>query len=684
RDHFVNWQQDPQGNWLARLVFPEKVQEFVVDVDLLADLSVINPFDFFLEPAAETFPFAYAPELDHELKPFLLCEAAGPLLNAYMASIPTGKPFPTTDFLVALNQRLKEEIRYTIRLEPGVRTPEQTLALKSGSCRDSAWLLVQVLRRLGLAARFVSGYLIQLVADEKPLEGPAGPASDFTDLHAWAEVYLPGAGWIGLDPTSGLLTGEGHIPLAASPDPTSAAPITGLVGDCKVEFDHHMEILRVLETPRVTKPYSEDQWRSILTLGERVDERLMVGDVRLTQGGEPTFVSAVDMDGDEWNLTADGPTKRAHADDLIRRLRARFAPGCLVTFGQGKWYPGESLPRWAFSLMWREDDEPVWADDGLIARAGSDHASTIASAEVFTTHLAEALGVAPTFAQPTYEDPVHYLMKEMALPVNVDPIDNRLTDPEERARLARIFRRGLGNPVGLVLPLQPWQSQDGHRWVSGPWPTRTGRLIAKPGDSPLGFRLPLDSLPWLDEDDTPRLVERDPFEPRPALARHQHTMTRRVPGRRDPPKAVLVHQRSGAGKDTPRETDHGLESDIVRTALCVEPRDGCLNLFLPPLETAEQYLDLVAAIESTARALKMPVRIEGYPPPSDPRLRTVKVTPDPGVIEVNVQPAANWRQLVAITEGLYEDARLTRLGTEKFMMDGRHVGTGGGNHMVLG
>lgn len=286
--HFLNWQQDPQSNWLARVVFPEKVRAFTIDVDVVAQMETVNPFDFFLEPQAETWPFEYDPMLAEELAPFRRCEEPGPRLQEWLAGIPRKKT-QTTNFLVDLNQRLQQRIKYLVRMEPGVQTCEETLSLGSGSCRDSAWLLVQILRNLGFAARFVSGYLIQLVADEKPLDGPAGTDHDFTDLHAWAEVYLPGAGWIGLDPTSGLLTGEGHIPLAATPDPPSAAPISGAVDEAKVEFGFEMSVTRIHETPRVTKPYSDEQWQEILRLGHKVDERLVAGDVRPDHGRRANF-----------------------------------------------------------------------------------------------------------------------------------------------------------------------------------------------------------------------------------------------------------------------------------------------------------------------------------------------------------------------------------------------------------
>src|SRR3989442_8395661 len=300
-------------------------------------MAVINPFDFFLEPHAEHYPFEYESWQRDELAPYFKREPLTPLFECYLHGIPREKK-RSNNFLVDLNRQLSQDIKYLIRLEPGVQTPEETLAKRSGSCRDSGWLLVQLLRHLGLAARFVSGYLIQLKPDVKPLEGPAGTDADFTDLHAWCEVYLPGAGWVGLDPTSGLLASEGHIPLACTPEPSSAAPVTGVTDKCEVEFSHEMRIERVREAPRVTKPYTEVQWRAIESLGHRIDADLASHDVRLTMGGEPTFVSLDDRDGDEWNTEAVGPNKRRLGLQLLKKLKARYAPKGLLHYGQAKWY----------------------------------------------------------------------------------------------------------------------------------------------------------------------------------------------------------------------------------------------------------------------------------------------------------------------------------------------------------
>lgn len=242
--HFLHWQQDPHGNWLARYVFPDKTAALSITVDLTAEITAINPFDFFVEPYAEQWPFTFPPELKEDLVAFITPEPAGPRLSELLGSIPRA-PRNTVDLLVDLNRRLARMIRYLIRIEPGVQTPEATLAAGAGSCRDSAWLLVQLLRHLGLPARFVSGYLIQLKPDERlPVDANA-PDKDSASLHAWTEAYLPGAGWIGLDPTSGLLCGEGHIPLTATPHYRSGAPITGTVEPGKVTFSYDMTVTRI-------------------------------------------------------------------------------------------------------------------------------------------------------------------------------------------------------------------------------------------------------------------------------------------------------------------------------------------------------------------------------------------------------------------------------------------------------
>jgi uncharacterized protein (DUF2126 family)/transglutaminase-like putative cysteine protease len=685
--HFVNWQQDPHGNWLARFVFPERTKEFSIAVDLLANMEVINPFDFFVEPYAESWPFQFPADLHDDLGAFVTPEPAAPRLKEFVQSIPRDRR-NTVDFLVDLNQRLQRTVRYLIRMEPGVLAPEETLAAGAGSCRDTAWLLVQILRHLGLPARFVSGYLIQLRPDIKPLEGAAGAEKDFSDLHAWTEVYIPGAGWIGLDATSGLLCGEAHIPVAATPHFRSAAPISGLVEPSEVRFSFDMSVERIAEKPRVTAPFSEEAWIALDALGNKVDADLKAYDVRLTMGGEPTFVSVDDYQSPEWNTEALGATKRVRADELIRRLRDRFAPGGLLHYGQGKWYPGEPIPRWAFSLYWRRDGVPIWREERLIARETADLHPTPDDAMRFTAGIAARVGVHDEYVQPAYEDPAGRMLKQGLIPQNVDPNDPKVDDPVERARILKSFDSHAGEPVGFVLPLQRWTAQAKLGWLSEVWRAPRGRLFLVPGDSPLGYRLPLQSLPYVAPAYYPHLVPADPFAERKPLPdpRVTHPIGRGVfhtngGEHTSPPLApdTLIMQRAS---NTPIAFDG--TGFPVRTAVTVEVRDGRLCVFMPPVETLNDYLELLATIESTAAELDMPVHLEGYGPPPDPRLNVIKVTPDPGVIEVNIHPAASWHEAVSITRALYDEAHLSRLGTDKFMMDGKHTGTGGGNHAVLG
>jgi len=664
-NHFINWQQDPHGSWLARLVFTERTTEFIVEVDLTADMTVINPFDFFVEPFAEHFPFAYPADMARDLAAYFAIDEDGPLLSEAVAALdPGGRT--TVDFLVHLNAEVAARVAYLVRMAPGVQSPDETLASGAGSCRDSAWLLVQMFRKLGLAARFVSGYLIQLKADIDPVEGPLGTQEDFTDLHAWAEVYVPGAGWIGLDATSGLLCGEGHLPLAAAPHYRSAAAIIGAVSPANTDFSFEMSVTRVAQATRITRPFEDEGWTALVALGSAVEADLDRQDVRLTMGGEPTFVALDDREAEEWNTAALGPAKQRLGETLLRRLRARFAPGGLVHHGQGKWYPGEPLPRWALGLFWRRDGRPVWR--GELPSASPSPAATTADARAFLSGLAASLGVDPDLALEAREDPLHWIKAESDLPANVTVDDIALDDPRGRATLVNAIAGGLSKPIGYVLPLRrATGGAEGEGWLSEAWVFTRDGLYLVPGDSPVGLRLPFDSLPKLEDEDYPRLVPRDPSEPVGRLPSYDEIYG--APGR-----PALRRARVRA-KPTEKPVH-------VRTALAVEARGGWLTVFLPPLARLEEWLELIAHIEVAADG--RPIRIEGYPPPDDPRLGVLRVTPDPGVVEVNVQPAASWDEAVAITSGLYEDARACRLTADKFMVDGRHTGTGGGAHVVVG
>ena len=654
-NHFFNWQQDPFGNYLARVVFPDKTEELAIDVEIIADMKVINPFDFFIEESAEQFPFAYSERLQNELAPYLEIREADSQLKEWLKTIDTSSQ-KTMDFLIGLNQKIYNELDYTIRMETGVQTCEQTLDKKLGSCRDFAWLLVQALRHLGIASRFVSGYLVQLKADEKSLDGPSGPEEDFTDLHAWAEAYIPGAGWVGLDSTSGLLAGEGHIPLACTPNYESAAPVEGMTDVCETEFFYENSVRRIYESPRVTKPYTEAQWKAIYELGFQVDKELEKGDVRLTMGGEPTFVSIDDMESPEWNTAADGPHKRQLASELSLRLRERFGPKGMLHHAQGKWYPGEPLPRWEIGLYWRKDGKPVWNDTSLFAGFTENPNTAKEKAAEFLRTLTSYLGSSEDYVQPVFEDTFYFLWEQGNLPLDVDPASLNHKEVSVKQKIDEILNQTPDAPAGFVLPLAKYQG----KWISNIWEVRRQKVFLIPGNSPIGLRLPLNSLRVNPDVPSLPIYEPDLFEQKKPLPDIAGTLQKKKPAQ-------------------PEE-----KTPFVRTALCTEVRDGKLYLFLPPIESIVDFLELITAIEATAAELKLPIVLEGYGPPRDNRMETLKITPDPGVIEVNIHPAKSWKELSENTLALYEEAKKSRLGTEKFLMDGRHTGTGGGNHVTLG
>lgn len=664
-DHFINWQQDAFGNFLARLVFPNRARSLTITVGLIADMKVINPFDFFIEDWAETIGFEYPKALAEDLKPYLRPvdengDGSGPgdLTQAWVKNFSVAPGTRTIDFLVALNRAVSADVGYSVRMEPGVQTPDHTLRTGIGSCRDSAWLLVSILRQLGLAARFVSGYLVQLTSDVEALDGPSGPAADFTDLHAWAEVYIPGAGWIGLDATSGLFAGEGHIPLSATPHPESSAPITGATEPCETTLDFSNIVTRVHEDPRVTLPYTEAAWGAINALGARVDERLAAGDVRLTVGGEPTFVSIDNQVDPEWTTDADGPHKRQRASDLAARLKKIWAPDGLVQHSQGKWYPGEPLPRWQIGIHWRTDGEPLWTNASLLADPWAVDAKPAEIAEDAGKQvlgaIADGLGLPPSQVMPAYEDALGRLANAVRQPEGepVATADDLDADAAQaRATLLTRLDENVTEPAAYVLPLH--RRDDDSGWASAAWRLRRGRIVLLEGDSPAGLRLPLNSISW--------------HPPRPAY------------------EADPLSQRAGLPADA--EPDDAVVEDAdsaPTTAVVAEIRDGLLYIYLPPTQELEHFVDLVRRVEAAAAKAGCQVVIEGYGPPPDPRITSMTVTPDPGVIEVNVAPTASFAEQKQQLETLYEQARLARLSTESFDVDGTHGGTGGGNHITLG
>ncbi len=722
-DHFVNWQQDAFSNYQARLVFPEPTTSLSITVGLVADLTSINPFDFFIEDWAENYGFSYPEEMRTDLEAYLrpVGEDGGgrhstgggddsPLVAAWVETHRPTTGVRTIDALVALNQAIRDDVGYTVRLEAGVQAPEYTLSSGIGSCRDSAWLLVAILRRLGLAARFVSGYLVQLTSDVASLDGPSGPSADFTDLHAWTEVFLPGAGWVGMDPTSGLFAGEGHIPLAATPHPGGAAPITGSTGKCHATMDFSNVVTRFHEDPRVTLPYNDDQWGRVVDLGALVDRRMAERDVRLTMGGEPTFVSVDNQTAPEWSTTADGPHKRRLASVLAERLHTIYAPNGLVQRSQGKWYPGEPLPRWQIGLLWRTDGEALWRRRELLADPWADDASATASMEVgagvpttetaaigaaFGAAFAGALGLPTSVVTPAYEDPLVKLSELLRSPPgeptaestespaegNDDPTAGKrgrgpdLTPEEDTVAARRALLARLDTPVTAatahVVPIS--RTEDDAGWRSVAWSTRRGRIVLTAGTSPAGLRLPLDSLSW---GSAPMVYDADPTAPAEPL-RAPSTVVR-------PPDAPADDLASQGVTDVETEVAPLIDGPVPRTAVVAEVRGDILHVFLPPTERLEDYVELIATTEVAAAAIGTPVVVEGYGPPSDSRLQSLTVTPDPGVIEVNIQPTASFAEQNALLETLYHEARVARLGTESFDLDGSHGGTGGGNHITLG
>ena len=646
-DHILNWQFDSLANHVARLIIQDKTTEFVVDVELVVDLIPFNPFAFFIEPGFETYPFEYTPDMAKNLEPYRSPESAGPLLRSFIASFSADKQDTLSGFLVNLNQRVRDEIAYETRLEHGIQTCEETLSRHIGSCRDSAWLLVESFRQFGMAARFVSGYLIQLADEERALDVPGGRAIDSADLHAWAEVFLPGAGWIGMDPTSGLFAAEGHIPLVCTPSGSKAAPIGGTVERANAEFSYTMSVRRLNEAPQLLESFSDEEWGRIQEVAHDIDRDLENQDVRLTMGGEPTFVGIDEPDSPQWNIEALGSLKRTRGLTLIRCLRERTAPGALLHFGQGKWYPGEQLPRWAFHCVSRKDGIPIWEKADLIA-----------------------LGRRARIGE-TSERPISFaFMRALTYRLQVSA-----------SNILAVFDPGDDNtesikPVGYVLPLRRRQPEGRLAWAIQLWFPRLERFVLSAGDSPIGYRIPTSIMPWVPPDELAYEYEEG----------HDDDVANvwiKLPS--GPVRRMDLFEIEPAPDPLPALPSTSESStEMIRPSLCVQAREGRLHVFLPYAPVLADYLDLVSAVEDTCEHLRMPIWIEGYTPPADRRLRSFSLTPDPGVLEVNLPPASNWDELEEINAVLSEEAQRNRLIAGKFAYDGSRLATGGGSHIVIG
>jgi len=664
----TRWQRDPAGNHVAQVTFPKgsRLPELEVLVEMAVDIRPVNPFDFFVDDRGQEVPFRYPEALGPDLVPFLDRDepslAGGPGLDAFLAGLPAKGN--TVSLIVELNRLVHEKVRYVIREEPGIWTPEETLAEGRGSCRDSALLLVAALRSRGLAARFVSGYLVQLTDEGMIPDEPKGVGRDVADLHAWAEVFLPGAGWVGLDATSGLLCGEGHIPLASVARPALASPITGTSDVPAVAVRFELKVGRLGHEIRPTTPYTEETWEALLSGADRTDAALAAAGLRLTLGGEPTFNSRLHADAPEWCGEALGPTKWVQGLKLAEALRDRLAPGGVLLCRTGKWYPGESLPRWALEVVGRRDGAGLWPEPpaGTLRRQATPEA-----AGRLIHALASRLGVDPGAALRAHEDPWRLVRDEADLPVDVDPLEADLSSGEERLRLARLLDRGLGEPTAWVLPL----GREGGAWRTDRWSFRRGHLFLVPGDSAAGLRLPLQSLGG----PAPAPVPEEP--PYPLDPRAEEIAKAREREERQRVEAL------GAQAAAARRADP-VRPAAVRTALTAEPRDGALFVFLPPLAGAAEFLELVAAVEAARRDAGLEVQLEGYPPPRSPETVRFSVTPDPGVLEVNVPPTSAGREYADLVHRVFDAALHAGLHSEKYLLDGRQQGAGGGNHITLG
>jgi uncharacterized protein (DUF2126 family)/transglutaminase-like putative cysteine protease len=657
--HFLNWVRDPFENYLARLDLPEPLASLGIELEFIVELAPVNPFDFLTEPDAARYPFDYPSQLRKELAPYLWLPAPGARLRTWFGQLDRS-PASTVQRLQAVNRQVHAAHGLTPALVPGPVDLEDVLAQGKGSPWDLAWLLTLSLRRLGLAARFVYGYRIVLA--------PAPGMQDSVSLHAWSEVYLPGAGWIGLDPAAGLFTTECHVPFAGAPDPLRVLPIVGYREACEETRVESLRVRRLTPAER-SWPYTAAQWADLCALGCHLEQDLAKQGLSPTLGVSLSLVSVYEAAAPEWNTTALGASKLQAAEQLLERLWLRLAPGGVAQLGQGEWYAGDALPRWRLGCFFRADGRPLWRNAERLGwrRAGEDIG--LQDAREFAQALARALGVPAASVIAAHEDAL-YELSRTRMPFAYVPSAEELGDPERRRALAERLSLCRGEPVGYALPIR-WDHSAGH-WTSGAWRFRRDALYLMPGASPMGYRLPLDSLVSDEEVSLESQAERCQFEARPLLADIYGEVSARL-------SAV------GAAQPVVELADTGPNGErMPRTALCVEVRRGRLYVFVPPVSHLEHYLELVAGIEAAAEALDVAVLLEGYEPPEDYRLRRLLLEPEAGVLRLTLPATQRWDEQLSLLEAAYQEAGRAGLRAERVMADGRRLPSGGGGQLTLG
>lgn len=649
--NFLNWVRDPYENFLARLDLPEPVSGLGMSVEIIAELSPINPFNFLVEPYAFEYPFKYPKALAKELGPYLGTGPCGPRVTAWLDGLTMEKGY-IAERLGELNSLIWKSFPAGGSADILAPDLESLLAGGRASPADLAWLLVLSLRRLGLAARFTTGYQVTLAPPEGGL--------DWASLHAWAEAYLPGAGWIGLDPAIGIYIAEGYIPLASAPEPLRTLPIIGYVEACQESRSQEIQVKRLVPEP-ASWPYGSAQWADMRALGGKIESDLRSRNINPALGVDLAFVSARDACAPEWTTAAVGPFKRQIAEELLLRLRGRLFPGGALHLGQSEWFGGEAAPRWRIGCFERADGQPAWRDPDLFGWKLGRFQLTTEDAKRVAEVLAGQLGVASSYVMAAQEDGLYQLWTNRTL-IEYTPASEDLRDPERRQALASHLSANHGD-AGYALPLR-WDGAKG-RWSSGAWTFRRNGLYLSPGEFSMGYRLPLESLPSGEAGVVESDPERCQFDDRPILASVSGELSTRFAT-----LGPVPNERESADADN-------AASRPPRTAICVQARHGRLYVFIPPLTHLEHYLELVAAVEATAAFLQAPVILEGYEPPEDHRLLRVMIEPGPGTLKLSLPETLEWTRQLDIIETAYAEAEAMGLRAERIMPDGKREPPGG-------